>query len=38
LAQTGDVYENPVTGVVTGLIVIEAVPVPATIHPDAFTE
>lgn len=37
-AQTGDEYENPVTGVVTGFIVILAVPLPATWQPDAATE
>jgi hypothetical protein len=38
LAQTGVVYENPVTGVVTGLIVMLAVPLPASWQPDAATE
>ena len=34
-AQTGVVYEKPVTGVITGLIVILAVLVPANVQPDA---
>ena len=31
-------YVNPVTGAVTGLIVMLAVPVPAAVQPDAATE
>jgi hypothetical protein len=38
LAQTGEVYENTVVGVVTGSIVIEVELFPATIHPEAATE
>lgn len=37
-AQTGVVYEKDVVGVVVGSIVIDAVPLPAIIHPDAVTE
>lgn len=36
-AQTGDVYENPVTGVVTGFIVMLVVPLPESIQPAAAT-
>ena len=38
LAQTGLVYENPVTGVVVGLMVIEVFEEPAILQPDAATE
>jgi hypothetical protein len=38
LAQTGLVYENPVTGVVVGLIVIDVFEEPASRQPDAGTE
>lgn len=38
LAQTGLVYENEVTGDVVGSIVMDAVPLPATIQPEEATE
>jgi len=38
LAHTGVAYENDVTGVVVGSIVMLAVLLPATAHPDAATE